>query len=123
MKVDYELAASALKLHGGVPRFPSVTVTLGEADADGVAEMTIEGDFHATEEDVARALGLPVDVVQIKRTTASTVGYVVSEPNRPPSPGAIASRGRVRPREAKPKADKNVVSANATAGRTKTRRK
>jgi hypothetical protein len=106
-----------------------VKVFLASPDESGMAEMTIEGSAHAEVEDVARALNLPVEVGTIRRHTPTTVGYVVTE-GRAPSPGAIASRGRVK-RTSPPKAavvDKDVIESKPvsrkkprarTAGRRK----
>lgn len=115
MMVDHAAVVRALAEHGGVPRFPKVKVTLGEPDDQGLAEMTIEGSAHATEEDVATALGLTTSTGVIRKHTPSTIGYVVSEPARAPSPGALASRGRVRRTAPTTKADKSVIEANVSA--------
>lgn len=125
MKVDHAETTRALELHGGVvPRFPKVTVTLSPPDADGLAEMTVSGSAHAEEGDVARALGLQVDEQRIKRTTPTTIGYVVSEPARQPSPGAISSRGIKRTGPPARQVERDVIEANAPAKpRAKTRRK
>jgi hypothetical protein len=128
VKVDHALASQRLAENGHVvPRFPKVKVSFGPVDDQGLADMTIEGSAHATEEDVARALGLPVDTQTIKRTESNTVGYVVSEPARPPSPGAVASRGTIKRTSPKPPVqDPRRVDANVktqkrvrTAGRRK----
>ena len=130
MMVDHASVVRALKLHGGtVPRFPTVKVTLAKPDDTGLAEMTIEGSAHATEGDVAIALGLTGPPGTIKKTTSTTVGYVVSEPHRQPSPGAVASRGTIkRSQPAVRVVDKDVIEANVAgtesaasrAGRRKT---
>lgn len=124
MMVDHAAVVRALALHDGkVPRFPKVKVTLGKPDADGFAEMTVEGSAHASEGDVARALGLPVDVQTIKKTTSTTVGFVVSEPSRQPSPGAIASRGRVKRTSPTVRVvDTNVIEANAPGKKSRASR-
>lgn len=121
MKVDHALATQRLaEVDGVVPRFPKVTVHLSEPDADGIADMTIEGSAHAEPEDVARALQLPVDQLAIRRHTPTTVGYVVSEPARPPSPGAVASRGRVRRVAPPAQAEReDVIKANVPAKRSR----
>lgn len=120
MKVDHALATQRLaEVDGVVPRFPKVTVHLSEPDADGIADMTIEGSAHAEPEDVARALQLPVDQLAIRRHTPTTVGYVVSEPARPPSPGAVASRGRIKRTSPPPVEREDVIKANVPAKRSR----
>lgn len=117
MVVDHAAAVRALDLvDWKIPRFPKVTVTLAEPDSRGLAEMTIEGSAHATEEDVARALGIYSDPAVIRKHTSSTVGYVVSEDHRPPSAGALADRGIRRTPPVRPPAkvvDESVIEANA----------
>jgi hypothetical protein len=80
-------------LDGRVPNQPKLTWLPLEPDEDGMTHLEISSP-HASEEAVARAVGLTVypDVAAgIRRTTPSTAGYVVSEPHRPPAPSAAAA--------------------------------
>jgi hypothetical protein len=120
LRVDHTAATLALELHDGVvPGQPKVTVHLSEPAEDGTCELTISGSYHATEEGVATAIGLEKPQT-IDRYTPSTMGHVVSEPGRPPSPGAAAASQQVKgrivrtsPAVVRPPEQADLVQANA----------
>jgi hypothetical protein len=131
MLVDHEAVRVALeRVDGAVPGNPKVTVHLSEPDENGVAELTISGSAHASEESVIIALGI-LPQPEIKKYTPSPVGFVVNEPARPPSPAAasasIQPKGRiVQEREPRRPAEQaNLVEANPAPkpGRARKERK